>query len=413
MLDLELIGRTAKEMAAYTGRLGSSEKDAVLAACADALEARCEEILAANALDLAAADPAKAAFHDRLTLTQPRVAAMAQGLRKVARLDDPAGETLYMRTMPNGLQVGERRVPLGVVAIIYEARPNVTADSFGLCFKAGNSSILRGGSEALRSNTAIVAVLQDVLEQYGHPREAVQLITDTSREAARGLMTLRRYVDVLIPRGGADLINTVVANSTVPVIETGVGNCHIFVDESADLETAAQIIINAKTQRPSVCNACEKLLIHRGVAAEFLPRICAALAEKGVEVRGDASVCEAFPAAAAATQDDWPREYLGLVIGIKVAESFDDAVQHIRAYSSGHSEAILTRDYALAHRFTAEVDAAAVYVNASTRFTDGEEFGLGAEIGISTQKLHARGPMGLKALTTTKFVIFGNGQCRL
>jgi len=412
MFDLEKTGRTAKTVAAYVGKLGSREKNVTLMACADALESRCDYILKENQKDLAAADPAKATFNDRLTLNRQRVLAIAEGLRKVARLDDPVGEVLYMKNLPNGMQVGERRVPMGVVAMIYEARPNVTVDSFGLCFKSGNSCILRGGSEALNSNIALVSVLQDTLASNGHPREAVQLVTDTSREVARALMGLRCYVDVLIPRGGADLISTTVQNSTVPVIETGVGNCHIFVDKSADLTKAVPLILNAKTQRPSVCNACEKLLVHRAVAGAFVPVICSALAEKGVDIRGDEYVCKAFQNAAAATEDDWFREYLGMIIGIKVVDDIDAAISHIGAYSSGHSEAILTEDYANAHRFVAEVDSAAVYVNASTRFTDGEEFGLGAEIGISTQKLHARGPMGLKALTTTKFIVFGNGQCR-
>jgi len=285
-------------------------------------------------------------------------------------------------------------------------------DSFGLCFKAGNSCILRGSSEALHSNIALVGILQDALEAAGHPREIVQLITDTSREVAREFMRLRQYVDVLIPRGGAQLIKSTVENSTIPVIETGVGNCHIFVDETADLENAVDIVINAKTQRPSVCNACEKLLVHASVADTFLPMICQALAEKGVTIRGDEKTCELFPAAEAATEEDWPLEYLDLIIGIKVMDDFDAAIAHIAEYSSGHSDAILTQSHTNAQRFLAEVDSAAVYVNASTRFTDGEQFGFGAEIGISTQKLHARGPMGLKALTTTKFIIIGNGQVR-
>jgi glutamate-5-semialdehyde dehydrogenase len=301
---------------------------------------------------------------------------------------------------------------MGVVGMIYEARPNVTVDSFGLCFKAGNSSILRGGSEALHSNMALVEVLQSTLEKAGHPRNVVQLISDPSRELARQFMGLNQYVDVLIPRGGAGLIKSTVENSTIPVIETGVGNCHIFVDASAGLERAVDIIINAKTQRPSVCNACEKLLIHRKIEDTFVPVICKALAESGVEIRGDEAVRGLFPAAKPAAEEDWYTEYLDLIIGVKVVEGFDEAVSHISRYSSGHTEAILTESYANAQRFAAEVDSAAVFVNASTRFTDGEEFGLGAEIGISTQKLHARGPMGLKALTTTKFVAFGNGQIR-
>ena len=412
MFDIEKMGRTAKSMARYVSRLSSRAKNEALLACAGALEARSEYILAENRKDMERADPARAAFNDRLLLNPKRVAAMAEGLRKVAALDDPVNEVLYIKTMPSGLQIGERRTPLGVVGIIYESRPNVTADSFCLCFKAGNSSILRGGSEAIHSNTALISVLQDALESAGHPREIVQLITDTSRETVRALMGLRQYVDVLIPRGGPELINSTVQNSTIPVIETGEGNCHIFVDESADLNKAVPIVINAKTQRPGVCNACEKLLVHSTVADEFLPVICGALAEKGVSLRGDERVCKAFPQAAPATEEDWHTEYLALVIGVKVVDSFDAAIEHICRYSTGHSDAILTQCHGNAQRFVAEVDSAAVYVNASTRFTDGEEFGLGAEIGTSTQKLHARGPMGLKALTSSKFIIFGDGHVR-
>lgn len=403
-MDLIKIGQEAKKMARYISRLTSGEKDSALFSCADALEANCAGILEANQEDMAKADPARRAFNDRLMLNAQRVSGIAEGLRKVARLDDPVGEVLYMKTLPNGLQVGERRVPMGVVGMIYEARPNVTVDSFGLCFKAGNSCILRGGSEALHSHIAIVKVLQDTLESLGHPRGIVQFITDPSRELARQFMKLNQYVDVLIPRGGAGLIQSTVENSTIPVIETGIGNCHIFVDESADLDNAVDIIINAKTQRPSVCNACEKLLIHAGIADTFLPKICGVLEENGVEVRGDGGT--------PATEEDWYTEFLDMIIGIKVVKDIGAAIEHIGKYSSGHTEAILTESYANATRFTAEVDSAAVFVNASTRFTDGEEFGLGAEIGISTQKLHARGPMGLKALTTTKFVAFGSGQIR-
>jgi len=411
-MDLMKLGKEAKAMARYVARLSSVEKNTALLACADALEAHCGCILEANQLDMSGADPVRSAFNDRLLLNPQRVSGMAEGLRKVARLDDPIHEVLYMKTLPNGLQIGERRVPMGVVGMIYEARPNVTVDSFGLCFKAGNSSILRGGSEALQSNTALVKLLQDTLENTGHPRNVVQLISDPSRELARQFMGLNQYVDVLIPRGGAGLIKSTVENSTIPVIETGVGNCHIFVDESADLDRAVDIIINAKTQRPSVCNACEKLLVHKKVAEAFVPQICNALVECGVEIRGDETLHRIFKDAKPAVEADWYTEYLDLIIGIKVVEGLDEALLHISQYSSGHTEAILTESYANAQRFAAEVDSAAVFVNASTRFTDGEEFGLGAEIGISTQKLHARGPMGLKALTTTKFVAFGSGQVR-
>ena len=412
MFDLEKIGKKSRKMAGYTRQLTAEQKNIALMACADALEADSSYILEENQKDMAKADPSRGAFNDRLMLNTERISGIAEGLRKVARLDDPVGEVLYMKTLLNGLQIGERRVPIGVVGMIYEARPNVTVDSFGLCFKAGNSSILRGGSEALHSNIAIATVLQNTLEKLGHPRNIVQFITDPSREVARQFMGLNQYVDVLIPRGGAGLIKSTLENSTIPVIETGVGNCHIFVDESADLDKAVDIIINAKTQRPSVCNACEKLLIHRKVADVFLPRICQALAASGVEIRGDEQVCKTFPAAKLATEEDWHTEFLDLIIGIKVVEDYDDAVSHIGTYSSGHTDAILTESYINAQGFIAEIDSAAVFVNASTRFTDGEEFGLGAEIGISTQKLHARGPMGLKALTTTKFIILGNGQIR-
>ena len=427
-MNLEKTGQTAKEMSRYTKRFSTAKKDKILLACADALEADCDYILEANKKDMDLADPARAAFFDRLMLNPDRVKQMAEGLRKVAGLEDPAGEVLYMKNLPNGLQIGERRVPIGVIGMIYEARPNVTVDSFGLCFKAGNSCILRGGSEALNSNGALVQVLRRTIERLGYPKDIVQFIDDPSREIARQFMGLNQYVDVLIPRGGAGLIKSTVENSTVPVIETGVGNCHIFVDDSADLDQAQAIIINAKTQRPSVCNACEKLLIHKRIANDFLPRICNALTKCGVEIRGDGQVCDIINTGGCAgsgagaqlktayckdaTEEDWYTEFLDLIIAIKIVEDADHAMDHIGKYSSGHTEAILTKSYENAMRFTSEVDSAAVFVNASTRFTDGEEFGLGAEIGISTQKLHARGPMGLKALTTTKFIIFGNGQTR-
>ena len=412
MFDLEKLGRTAKEMSQYMARLATVKKNEALLACADALVAQTEFILVQNAQDMAAANPSRTAFNDRLRLDATRIKGMADGLRKVARLDDPINEVLYMKTLPNGLQIGERRTPLGVVGMIYEARPNVTVDAMGLCFKSGNACILRGGSEALASNIALVKVLQEALASAGHPPQAVQLITDTSREVARDFMQLNAYIDVLIPRGGAGLIKTVMEHSRIPVIETGVGNCHIFVDASADTQKAIDIIINAKTQRPGVCNACEKLLIHASIADVFLPQICNVLAQAGVEIRGDAATCKRFTKAIPATDADWYEEYLSLIIAIKVVADIDEAIAHISQYSSAHSDAILTASYTDARRFVAEVDSAAVYVNASTRFTDGEEFGLGAEMGISTQKLHARGPMGLKALTSTKFIIFGDGQIR-
>lgn len=412
MYDLETLGKEAKAMAVYVRRLTSAQKNDVLMACAKILEASTPFILTENLKDMAEADLSRAAFNDRLMLNELRIAAMAEGMRKVARQEDPTGETLYIKTLPNGLKVGEKRVPIGVIGMIYEARPNVTTDSFALCFKAGNACVLRGSKESIHSNIALVKVLQDALIGLGHSPKIVQLIEDTSRETAREFMRLNKYIDVLIPRGGAGLIASTVENSTIPVIETGVGNCHIFVDESADLAGAIPLILNAKTQRPTVCNACEKLLIHRKIAKEFLPTICHALSEAEVEIHGDADVCAAFKLANPATEEDWYTEFLGLTIAIKVVEDLDAAIAHIGKYSSGHTEAILTENYTNAHKFIELVDSAAVLVNASTRFTDGEEFGLGAEVGISTQKLHARGPMGLTALTTTKFFVFGSGQIR-
>lgn len=413
MESLETIGQYAKEAARYAARLGTAEKNAVLLACADGIESESDYLIFENKKDMEKTDLSRtAAFADRLLLTAGRVRSMAADMRNVARLEDPLNETLSMKTLPNGLTVGQKRVPLGVVGLIYEARPNVTVDSFSLCFKAGNSCILRGGTEALNSNIALVSVLQEVLKKLGHSPALLQLITDTSRETARAFMRLNEYLDVLIPRGGAGLINSTMENSTVPVIETGVGNCHIFVDATADLERAVDIVINAKTQRPGVCNACEKLLVHEAVADRFLPMVGHALQESHVEIRGDEWVCAALSHAQPATEEDWYLEYLDMIIGIRVVTDISEAVEHINQHGTGHSDAILTESYTHAQRFLEEVDSAAVYVNASTRFTDGAEFGLGAEIGISTQKLHARGPMGLTALTTTKYIIYGSGQIR-
>ena len=337
---------------------------------------------------------------------------MAEGLLQVASLDDPVGEVISMKPRPNGLLIGQKRVPLGVIGMIYEARPNVTADAFGLCFKSGNAVILKGGSDALESNKAIVVQIREGLKSAGLPEDAVQLIESTDREVTRQFMRLNDYLDVLIPSGSAGLIRSVVANSTVPVIETGTGNCHIFVDESADLDMALNIIFNAKTQRIGVCNACESLVVHRAVAEEFLPLLKARLDEKQVEIRADKEACALVDGFVPATEEDWGREYLDYILSLKLVDSIDEAIAHINRYNTKHSEAIITSDYANAQRFLNEIDAAAVYVNASTRFTDGFEFGFGAEIGISTQKLHARGPMGLKELTTTKYIIYGNGQVR-
>ena len=413
-MNLTEIGAKAKEVSRLLGKLGQNEKNAGLLAAADALMACQEQILAANGEDVVAARKKgmNPGLVDRLRLTPARVKSMAAGLRDVAALEDPVGEVESMKRRPNGLLIGKKRVPLGVIGIIYEARPNVTADAFGLCFKSGNAVILRGGSDAIRSNGAIVAAIQEGLRKSGLPEEAVQLISDTSRESARELMRLSGYLDVLIPRGSAGLIRTVVENSTVPVIETGTGNCHVYVDDSADFSMALDIIYNAKTQRIGVCNACESVVVHRSIAAEFLPLLKKRLDEKQVEIRGDEESCRLAEGLVPATEEDWGTEYLDYILSVKLVDSLDEAIAHINRYSTGHSEAIITQNYANAKQFLDEIDSAAVYVNASTRFTDGAEFGFGAEIGISTQKLHARGPMGLKELTTVKYIICGDGQVR-
>uniref|UniRef100_UPI00325FE076 glutamate-5-semialdehyde dehydrogenase n=1 Tax=Clostridium sp. NkU-1 TaxID=1095009 RepID=UPI00325FE076 len=372
------------------------------------------EILAANQEDVikAVASGMSAGLIDRLELTPGRIEAMAEGLLSVAALDDPVGEVLSMKIRPNGLTIGQKRVPLGVVGIIYEARPNVTADAFGLCFKSGNAVILKGGSDALESNIAIVKWLRIGLGNAGLPEDAIQLITDTDREVTKEFMRLREYVDVLIPRGGAGLIKTVVDNSTIPVIETGTGNCHIFVDETADFDMALDIIFNAKTQRIGVCNACESLVIHRAIALKFLPLLKERLAEKSVEIRADEEAYTMQRDLSLPPRKIGAVEYLDYILSLKIVGSVEEAISHINRYNTKHSESIITSDYNNAQKFLNEIDAAAVYVNASTRFTDGYEFGFGAEIGISTQKLHARGPMGLKELTTTKYIIYGDGQVR-
>ena len=413
-MALEEMGKKAKAVSRLLGTLGSREKNIGLEEAARALLEGEEEILLANEADYdrSKENGMSQGLLDRLKLTPGRLQAMADGLLSVASLEDPVGEVLSMKLRPNGLRIGKKRVPLGVIGMIYESRPNVTADAFGLCFKSGNAVILKGGSDAIDSNRAIVRWLRTGLSRAGLPEDAVQLIEDTSRETTRELMRLNEYVDVLIPRGGAGLIHTVVENSTVPVIETGTGNCHIFVDESADLNMALDIIYNAKTQRVGVCNACESLLVHRRIAAQFLPMLKKSLEEKQVEIRADAEARAIVPEFAAATEEDWGTEYLDYIVSLKLVDSVDEAIAHINTYNTGHSEAIVTSDYFNAQQFLDEVDAAAVYVNASTRFTDGEEFGFGAEIGISTQKLHARGPMGLKELTTTKYIIYGDGQIR-
>ena len=406
--------RRARIAAADLAVRPRADKDAALQAMAAALESRTAEILAANASDVTRAEQVDTpeAIVDRLRLTENRMAGMADGLRQVAGLPDPVGEVVRGYTLPNGLEVSQRRVPLGVVGIIYEARPNVTADAAGLCLKSGNAVLLRGSSSAAASNAAVVTVLRDALVATGLPPDAVQVVEGGGHEAVKHLMRARGLVDVLIPRGGAGLIRSVVEEATVPVIETGVGNCAVYVDAEADLDQALAIVLNAKTQRPSVCNAAETLLVHADVAPEFLPRVLAALHEAGVTVHGDERVRAANDAVLPATEDDWVAEYLSLDIAAAVVDSLDDAVAHIRRWGSGHTEAIVTRSLPNARRFVATVDSAAVMVNASTRFTDGEQLGFGAEIGISTQKLHARGPMGLPELTTTTFVVIGAGHVR-
>ena len=395
------------------GQATRGAKDAALRAMADALVTNTEAIVTANERDIAAAEAAGVGGHliDRLRLDAARVAGMATGLRDVAGLPDPIGEVVQGSTLANGLELRQVRVPFGVVGIIYEARPNVTADAAGICLKSGNAALLRGSSSALNSNEAIVAVLRDALECAGLPADAVQLVPGEGHEAAGYLMRARGLVDVLIPRGGAGLIASVVEGSSVPVIETGVGNCHVYVDADADLEMALKVVLNSKTHRPSVCNSAESLLVHQAVADEFLPMVVAALQDAGVEIRGDAAFAR-FQGVLSATDDDYAAEFLALQMSAAVVPDLDAALAHIRRYSSQHTEAIVTRSQPAARRFVAGVDAAAVMVNASTRFTDGGEFGFGAEIGISTQKLHARGPMGLREMTSTKYVVTGDGHVR-
>ncbi len=411
---LEQLGTKAKKAATALNLMLQDDKNRALKECANSLMEAQTEILAANGADVDAAinNGVKSSLIDRLRLTPDRLQGMADGLLQICALPDPIGEVLNMTVRPNGLTIGKKVVPMGVIGIIYESRPNVTADAFGLCFKAGNAVILRGGSDAINSNKAIVSALRQGLRRAGCNEDALQLIEDISREVARDFMRLNAYVDLLIPRGGAGLIKTVVENSTIPVIETGTGNCHVYVDEHADFDMALDIIDNAKTQRLGVCNTCESLVVHEKVSKEFLPKLYERLHAKEVEIRADEralSLCDGF---VPAEEEDYGTEYLDKIISLKVVDSIEEAIDHINHYSTKHSEAIITKDYDRAMKFLNEIDSAAVYVNASTRFTDGNEFGFGAEIGISTQKLHARGPMGLKELTTTKYIIFGNGQIR-
>lgn len=408
------MGKNAKEAETILRSLSTDKKNEVLSAVAEHLIEQAANLIRANEEDVenGRKNHMPESLVDRLLLTEERIQGMAEGLRQLVELEDPIGEVTGMKKRPNGLLIGQKRVPLGVIGIIYEARPNVTADAFGLCFKTGNAVILKGGSDAIHSNQAIVSCIRETLREHGVTENAVQLIADTSRETAAEFMKLNQYVDVLIPRGGKGLIQAVVSQSTIPVIETGTGNCHIYVDETADLNMAADIIINAKTQRVGVCNACESLLVHNGVKEALLPALAQRLKEKKVEMRADAESIALMPGAVPAAEEDWGTEYLDYILSIKVVYSVEEAIAHINRYNTGHSEAIITNSYTNAQKFLDEVDAAAVYVNASTRFTDGFEFGYGAEIGISTQKLHARGPMGLLALTTTKFIIYGSGQVR-
>lgn len=414
MSELLELGKNACDAKYVLQKLTTEEKNKALQTAANDLCERQEEILAANVLDLENGknNGMNPGLLDRLKLTGERIAQIAEGLRQIAALPDCIGETIEHFERPNGLKIDKVRVPLGVIGIIYEARPNVTADAFGLCFKTGNAVILKGGSDAIHSNIAIVKVLQDALEACSMPRTAVQLIEDTDRAVTAQFMKMKEYVDVLIPRGGAGLIRSVVENSTIPVIETGTGNCHIYVDREADLNMAAGIIINAKTQRIGVCNACESLVIHKDIKDAFLPVLAEGLRTHHVEMRGDEAVREVLSDCLPATEEDYASEYLDYIISMKTVTDVDEAIAHINKYNTKHSEAIITKNELTAEKFLKEIDAACVYVNASTRFTDGFEFGFGAEIGISTQKLHARGPMGLKELTSYKYQIHGNGQIR-
>ena len=414
MDSIELIGKRAKAASKKTAVLTTVERNNALRSVGDALIKHTDEIIEANRIDIekARANGMKPALLDRLSLNGERIKGMVEGLLQVADLEDPIGEITHMKKRPNGLMIGYQKVPLGVVAIIYESRPNVTVDAFSLTFKSGNAVILRGGSDCINSNIKLVDIIRDSLKSVGLDEDSIILITDTDRKYVNELMKLNEYVDVIIPRGGAGLIKNVVNNSTVPVIETGTGNCHVYVDESADLDMAVNIVYNAKTQRIGVCNACESLVVHRAIAEKFIPMVVDKLKEKNVEVRGDSFSMDIDRRIVPATEEDWGTEYLDYIISLKTVDNIDEAIEHINRYNTGHSEAIVTKDYDNSRKFTQQIDAAAVYVNASTRFTDGFEFGFGAEIGISTQKIHARGPMGLDALTTGKYVILGDGQVR-
>ena len=413
-MDLELLCKNACAAKRALGKLSTGEKNRVLVAVADALIENADSIIDANKIDVEAgkANGMSQGLVDRLMLSVARIEDMASGLKQVADLPDPIGEVTDMTKRPNGMIIGKRRVPMGVIGIIYEARPNVTSDAFGLCFKTGNAVILKGGSDAINSNKKIVEVIREAVTKCGITADAVQLIESTDRETTTKFMRMNKYVDLLIPRGSAGLIKATVENATIPVIETGTGNCHIYVDSNCDVDMAVNILMNAKTQRIGVCNACESLVVHQDILGEFLPKAVAALNEKNVEIRADEPAREICPELIQATEEDFYTEYLDYIISVKTVKNIEEAIEHINEHNTKHSEAIVTKDYDNANKFLDEIDAACVYVNASTRFTDGFEFGYGAEIGISTQKLHARGPMGLKELTTSKFIIYGSGQVR-
>lgn len=416
-MNLEELCKRAHDVRIKAGMLDTNVKNETLRKAADAILAHETDILAANASDVKNGQERNmpAGLIDRLTLNHDRLVGMADGLRQIAELDDPIGEVLSMKKRPNGLMIGKKRVPIGVIGIIFEARPNVTSDAFGLCFKSGNCAILKGGSDAIHSNIAIVSAMQEALREMHIPDGVLSLIEATDHETTGKFMKMKQYVDLLIPRGGRGLIQTVVNEATIPVIETGTGNCHVYVDDSADFDMAIDIIKNAKTQRIGVCNACESIVVNRAIAKEFLPKLYAALKEYDVQMRGDDTAVACLgdqPLVIPATEEDWGTEYLDYIMSVKVVDTIDEAIDHINRYNTSHSETIVTENYDHARQFLNEIDSACVYVNASTRFSDGNEFGFGAEIGISTQKLHARGPMGLEALTSYKYIIYGNGQIR-
>lgn len=413
-MELIIKGEAAKKASAILNNASTTDKNLALKCIGEALIENQKAILISNRLDLEEAEKrgTSKAMLDRLALNEERIKDMASGVFQIIELQDPVGEVISMWKRPNGLKIGQQRVPLGVIGIIYEARPNVTVDAAALCLKTGNAVILRGGSEAINSNKEIVKIVSKAIEKAGLPKNSVQLIEDTSREVATEFMRLNKFLDVLIPRGGAGLIKAVVENATVPVIETGTGNCHIYIDKNCDLEMGRNIIVNAKTSRPAVCNAAETLLVHKDIAEEFLPLVVKELRAKGVEIRGCNNTKIIIDDIKYATEEDWQTEFLDYILAVKVVNNIDEAIDHINEYGTKHSEVIVTDSYKDSQKFLQQVDAAAVYVNASTRFTDGFEFGFGAEIGISTQKLHARGPMGLKELTTIKYIIHGNGQIR-